>query len=398
MRNYFSILLLIFIISACSVFHTKKSIDNQYSVITNFISEDERDIAFEKISISIPDTLIKLDDNGIIIGMFGNFRAACDRGFELFADAIIDNFDVIYEDSVIANDYYDLYFIGEDLERAALYKTELLLPQPNLIWSKWGHGILELYRSENRQEFFFTTALHKGIRGSFPLIMNTKLFHFNRDAEHPKIVNTFGNVMHIDGNWDDDSTFIILYSTLDSMLTSTIYQRQFHYNIDGELINSSERIFELVKDGIPVPKFSNINPVSNDLRYKLLPVKTDTSIVLNLIDELNGTKNFITELKGEIKANGWNTTSDYLFLTSQFQKDSTELIIVNLREMNLTRRFSDVGEMNFIIIGNLLIFDTGFMKNSYITLYRYKRDKIYSTIRITGGCGINSIPKANRIF
>lgn len=397
MRNFISILLVIALFTSCSLFRSKKTIDNKFSVITNYISEEERDYKFEILSSSITDTLISYEDKSIIIGMFQNFRTASDRGFELFADAIIDNFEVIYEDTIFTHDYYDLYFIGEDLERAALFKTELLLPKPQLVWSKWGHGILELFRSEDRNKFFFTTALHKGIRGSFPLIMDTKLFFFIREQEHIKNINSFGNIMNITGNWED-STFITLYSTLDSMLTSTIYQRQFDYNVDGDLINTSERIFELVKDGIPVPKFSNINPVSYDLRYKLSPFKTDSSLVLNIIDELNGTKIFISELYGEIKENDWNSTNDFLFIVVHSNLDSTDLLVVNLREMKLVRQFSGPGEKNFIIVGNLLIFDDGYKENSRIIIYRYRKDKIYSEIKVAGGCGINNIPQANKIF
>lgn len=397
MRNFISILLVIALFTSCSLFRSKKTIDNKFSVITNYISEEERDYKFEILSSSITDTLISYEDKSIIIGMFQNFRTASDRGFELFADAIIDNFEVIYEDTIFTHDYYDLYFIGEDLERAALFKTELLLPKPQLVWSKWGHGILELFRSEDRNKFFFTTALHKGIRGSFPLIMDTKLFFFIREQEHIKNINSFGNIMNITGNWED-STFITLYSTLDSMLTSTIYQRQFDYNVDGDLINTSERIFELVKDGIPVPKFSNINPVSYDLRYKLSPFKTDSSLVLNIIDELNGTKIFISELYGEIKENDWNSTNDFLFIVVHSNLDSSDLLVVNLREMKLVRQFSGPGEKNFIIVGNLLIFDDGYKENSRIIIYRYRKDKIYSEIKVAGGCGINNIPQANKIF
>lgn len=397
MRNIIFIVLAVALFTSCSLFHSKKTIDNQFSVITNYISEAERDYKFEILSSSILDTLISYEDRSIIIGKFQNFRTASDRGFELFADAIIDNFEVIYEDSIFAHDYFDLYFIGEDLERAALFKTELLLPKPQLVWSKWGHGILDLFRSKDRSAFFFTTALHKGIRGSFPLIMDTKLFYFNREQEHIKNINSFGNIMNIAGNWDD-STFITLYSTLDSMLTSTIYQRQFDYNLKGELINSSERIFELVKDGIPVPKFSNINPVSSDLRYKLSPFKTDSSLVLNIIDELNGTKIYISELNGEIKENDWNAANDYLFIVVHSSLDSTDLLVVNLREMRLVRQFSGSGEKNFIIVGNLLIFDDGYKENSRIIIYRYRKDNIYSEIRVAGGCGINNIPQVNKIF
>ena len=78
-------------------------------------------------------------------------------------------------------------------------------------------------------------------------------------------------------------------------------QHQIDFNSRGEVIDSTERIFELIKDGIPIPNFSDINPVSPDLRYKISTIKTDSTLQLNIIDELNGTNNIVTNLIGDIK-------------------------------------------------------------------------------------------------
>lgn len=386
---------LIIIISACNTNVEKPLSSDSYSIIVNY--SDHKNWSADSLESIIPDTILVVEDDRVIFGLFTNFRQASDRGFQLYVDKIIPNFDVIIGDSIIPNDYTPFYFVGWHLDRPALYRTDLLDVSPKLVWSKWGREILQLYRDHERNHYFFTTVLHEGIRGNFPLKMDARLYYFNRLDENAKLIHQAGNVMSIDGRWDTDLTFINYISVLDSMLTSNIIQYQFDYSKDGKQINSTERIFELI-EGIPIPKLSNINPVSPNLRYKLSVIKSDSLIQLNIIDELNGTNNFITNLSGEIKENIWNTVGDYLFVTCDAESDSTTLYSINLQKMNIASEIKAVGEMNLLIIGNLLIYDEDFDNEAKIILFRYRKDDIFSSIKVNGGCGINSIPERNKIF
>lgn len=370
---------------------------NYYSVITYFNNSDESKYAFKTLQSTIHDTLIGINEKSFAIGEFDTYREACDKGFELYADKYIKNFDVLYKDSVIRNDYNPFYFVGLDLGRPALYKTDILDIKPELIWSKWGREIMRLHRSQNRQNFFYTASLAEDIRGDFPLVMDARLYMFHRSNEEVDLVKYFGRGLNLSAGWENDTSLTAYFTILDSMLTSTIIQKEFTYNIDGELKDTTEHIFELVKDGIPIPTFVTINPISPNLRYKIAITNTDSIVSLNVIDELNGTNNFITNVEGELGENSWNTQSDYLFasFSERTNPDTTDLYIVNLKEMKLTKHFRSKGQKNFIIIGNLLIFDDGFEEESFITLFRYRKNEIFSEIRIPGGCGVNSVPTRN---
>lgn len=400
MKKSIIYILLALLLLSCKKVETPDQESNFYSVITFFENSEEYKYTFEQLQNSIHDTLIVINDKSLKIGRFDTFRAASDQGFELFADDLIKNYDVIYKDSVIKNDYDPLYFVGYDLGRPALYKIDILKDQPELIWSKWGRKIMHLHRSENRGDFFFSASLSEDIRGNFPLVMDARLYMFNRVSERISLVRYFGRGLNLSTGWESDSSFAAYFTTLDSMLTSTIIQRKFTYDADGEQRDSTENIFNLVKEGIPIPTFESINPISPNLRYKIAIGENDSTSSLNIIDELNGSNNFITDVNSELKENKWNAESDYLFAKFESKKspDTTDLYVVDLKEMKLIEHFRSAGRKNFIILGNLLIFDEGYEADSYITLYRYRRNKIYSEIRIPGGCGVNSIPSKTKLF
>jgi hypothetical protein len=368
-------------------------------VITFFDNDDEYKYAFEQLKNTIKDTIIAVKERSLKIGRFENYRTACDKGFELFADKLIPNFEVIYKDSVIKNDYNPLYFVGYDLGRAALYKTDILEIKPQLIWSRWGREIMQLHRSQNRDNFFFTTSLTEDIRGNFPLVMDARLFNFNRSLEKVSLVKYFGSGMYLSGGWENDTTFTAFFTLLDSVLTSNIIQKQFKFNLDGELKDSSIKKYDLLEDGIPIPTFKYINPVSPNLRYKILIDNSDSTSTLNIIDELNGTYNSISAIDGRLEENRWNEESEYLFAKFRVngEVDSTVLYVVNLKEMKLSMQFNGKGEKNFFIIGNLLVFDNDIMEQSYITLYRYKKNQIFSVVKISGGCGVNNLPGLSKL-
>ena len=104
-----------------------------------------------------------------------------------------------------------------------------------------------------------------------------------------------------------------------------------------------------VAAGLDGATFITINPISPNLRYKIAVAQNDSTKTLNVIDELNGSNNVIADIDGELKENMWNEQSDYLFakFESKDSPDTTDLYVINLREMKLTKHFRSVGRKNF---------------------------------------------------
>ncbi len=403
MKNISFLIVILLLTSACSNSEKKvllKKESKYYSVQLNFDSEDNLLKTKEELEQAVKDTLITSSDKSLLIGQFETFNDASDKGFELFADSLISEYLIHYSDTVLNNDYDEFYFIGIDLGRPALYKTSLFDIKPKLVWSKWGREIIKLSRSENRNNFYFTTCLTKGIRGSFPYVWNARLYQFQRVEETINFIQKFGKGVNFSSHWEDDSTFAVYFTILDSLLTSTFIQKVYTYNTVGEPRDTTEKVFELIKDGIPLPRFSQIEPFSPDHRYKIKVLKQDSIKTLNIIDELDASINLIDTLNGDLIETRWNDTSDFLFVTTRntSASDSTNLLIIRLEDVSLIKKIEGVGEKNFVVIGNLLIYDNNFEKESFITFYRYKKNEEYAVIKIPGGCGIGNIPERNLLY
>lgn len=399
MIRYVYISFLIFTVLSCtdSKTETDTVLEHQFSVYLTFENDTDLENKYDELNAILHDTLVVKNKRTLLVGQFNNFRRASDKGFELYADGLIKEFKVFYKDSTYSHDYTSFYFVGHDLGRPALYFSELMNVKPQLTWSKWGREIINLHRSPNREHYFFTTCLVSGISGNFPYIRDARLYSIQTES-NVELINIFGDGLNLTTGWESNSEFVTYFSKIDSLITSTIMQSVIRYNEIGESIDTSEQIFELVEDGIPVPRFSTIEQTSPNLRYKISTQSNDSVNVLNIVDEIDGSVNQITQFEGDIKEAKWNQASDFLFLRidSKSQSDSTKLMSIDLKNLVVKDEFFSLGLMNFITIGNLLIYDKNFSSDSYITLYRYRVNKVYDTIKIPGGCGVDNLPVKKR--
>jgi hypothetical protein len=62
--------------------------------------------------------------------------------------------------------------------------------------------------------------------------------------------------------------------------------------------------------------------------------------------------------------------------------------VVNQR---ILMRWDGEDKINFFIVNDLLIYDTGYNYQSAIGVYNYKKNEDVSRIQIRGGCGIVNI-------
>jgi len=53
--------------------------------------------------------------------------------------------------------------------------------------------------------------------------------------------------------------------------------------------------------------------------------------------------------------------------------------------------FDSVGGNRFVLIGDFLIFDNGFGKDSHIEIFKLDSLSNHKTIKINGGCGLRNI-------
>lgn len=399
------ILLLILIFTACTADKSEYSGINEKYYSVRIASKDEKTSQdlIHKLSRSIADTVFNFEkDKKYItqIGFYESVEEAADKGFELYADSLIDEYNIYHKDSLLENPYNDFYFVGRYLDRPSLYKLNLLSKKVDLEWSKWGRKIIEINRASDNKIIFIPAALSWGRRAGFPYITNMRLYFFNDTTKNVNFVRKFGNGLGVHSAWENDTTFALYFTVLDSFATSTVYQKKYEYDRKGRLTAQSDKKFDLLSDGIQFPDITTLNPVSLNLTYRYDLTAKDSIYTLVLENIIDGSETEICSTRGQIITSKWTEDESFLFLrTSNIENsNSTDLLVVRTKENKLINKFNGVGEKNFVIRGNLLIFDDGFDKSSHIIFYRYKKNKIYHRIRLSGGCGVRSIPSRERIF
>jgi hypothetical protein len=72
---------------------------------------------------------------------------------------------------------------------------------------------------------------------------------------------------------------------------------------------------------------------------------------------------------------------------------SSKLIIYSLEHNEILKMWEGIGMKNYFVSGNLLIFDDGFGKDSFIIIYNLETRKTFAEIKIKDGCGLRNIPK-----
>jgi hypothetical protein len=68
------------------------------------------------------------------------------------------------------------------------------------------------------------------------------------------------------------------------------------------------------------------------------------------------------------------------------------LIIFDLHLKKSVKSYTGAGLKRFVLIGDLLIFDNGVGKDSFIKIFNLNSLQDYQEIKISGGCGLRNIP------
>lgn len=400
------LIFIILLITACTQQQPKKIkpvAAREYSIKIFLNDSSSAHVLKDTLRTMYKDTVISFIQDGKFVtqlGFYASGTEAANRGFELFADSLIESYRIYKSDSLIDNPYGDFYFVGQYQDHPSLYRINLFSKKVFLVWNKWGRKIIKIDRSPENSAVYLTTALTWGIKAGFPSITNLRLYLKEKDGNKVKFINKFGNGLAANSTWENDSTFAFYFTALDSMTTSTVYEKKHEYNDAGKLINRSDKDFDLVKDGIQIPNLTEISAVSPGLSYTFSLAEEDSSGILTLENNIDGTEVRVCSTYTRIIDAEWTLDESYLFLTTQniSNRDSTDLMIVSTKDAKLVNKFRGEGEKSFIVRGNLLIFDDGFGKASDIIFYRYKKNQIYYRFQITGGCGIKHIPSREILF
>ena len=328
------------------------------------------------------------------VGRFQSSFEAGNYAFGLILDSLITGYLIMYNDSLVMDDFRDFGFVAGYLNRPSLYKFDLVEKKYNLVWSKWGKKIISLDTNPQMNKGFYLTAFIVGKRGGFPYITDTRVYYFDVVKDEIKNVDNIGKGIQINSYWETADHFKVIFTILDSLKTSALIQKIITYNIGGKIINTEEMIYELLIDGIPPAVRPVINLVSPDGRFRFIESGDEEERNFYIYDDSSESSSFILSTKEELIDLKWTRIGKYLIINTELKgKDlsTSSIFIVNLISQKMVRSFEGNGLQNLQLHGSLLLFDEKINKKSSIKIYDYLRDRIYFTISVPGGCGLKNI-------
>lgn len=370
----------------------------QFSVRTSeFLNKFEADSIVRNLQKIISDSVFILEDDDLYsvnIGYFNSAKKAGEKAFYLYSDSVISEYTIYFGDSAkVYDEYRYIPYLGEDLNRPAIVKYDLLKKKSKLIWSRWGRKIINFSYPRNFSPAYFLTALTFGREAGFPYITEVRVYKYNIADDVVNRLDILGKGLQVFTDYDNNWNYTVYFNILDSAHTSSIIQIENTYNSNARKIESSERSYSILDEGYPIPNLSLPKLVSESKNYYLKAEASDSTISYYLNNYLQNRRDFVLSTKMELGKIEWAPAEDYLAMSLKdiSNKDSSELLIINTNRALVEKEFQNKGALNFIVHGDLLIFDDWNHDDSRINIYNYRTKIPYDTLTVPGGCGLNFI-------
>ena len=295
------------------------------------------------------------------------------------------------------NGFKELYFVGIYAGLPSIYRYDYAEDKSRIFWSNKDERVLELLVSEDRKAAYFVTKRRQRLKSSKPAIERGQLYRFDLESKKVELISQLEEGIQIIPFWTDNDRFTLIINSIDKTVASYVNKSTQVYNQFGKLLSDNNETFDLTKDGFPVTNFPPLQYVSPSEKQKVAVIK-DT-IKIQQFEPKNDFEFYIEDK--EIKQIGWNENNKKVIIlllhkneTDVIQKDkiSSSLIIFDLDKQKIVKTFEGAGYKRFVLIGDFLIFDNSFGRDSFIEILNLKSLNEERKIKITGGCGLKNIP------
>jgi hypothetical protein len=302
------------------------------------------------------------------------------------ANAKISNFD-------------EIYFVGNHSGIPAIYRYDAPSEKVKLFWGKEGERVIDLLVSRDQTTAYFITMRKQRLKSSKPAFEKGRLYRIDFDANKVESIAQLEEAIQIIPFWQDDDRFTLVINSVDKTVASYINKNTQVYNKFGKLLSDNNEIFDITKDGYPMTKLPDLKLTSPNKIFSVIIKDDSLQIKQNNSGQIINTK-FV---KKEIRQINWaennknviillvNKTEELKVLSSSLA--SSTLIIFDLFDKKIIKAFEHgLGYKSFVLIGDFLIFDNGFGRDSSIKIIELSSLEEVKTIKIAGGCGLRKIP------
>ncbi len=316
-------------------------------------------------------------------------------------DENIDKHSELLEKEIAASrpvEFKEFYFVGNYSNKPSIYRYDVTANKTKVFWHDDDEKVIDLLVNEKRNSAYFITKRKQRLKSSQPAIERGKLYHIDFESQKVVQITQLEDGIQIIPYWMDDNRFALVINSIDKTIASYINKNTQLYNRFGKLLSDQNEIFDLTKHGYPVtrlpsPKFTSPNG--------LFSIKENNDSILVVLSTRNAVLQ--TGLTNQrIRNIGWAENNKHvILLTSEIEssdnkaidKTTTTLVIYDLQAKKIIKSFTQPGLKRFVLIGDFLIFESGFGKDSTLEIFSLKSLEEYKKIKIAGGCGIRNIPE-----
>jgi hypothetical protein len=293
-------------------------------------------------------------------------------------------------------EFKELYFVATYSGIPSIFRYQVEKGKTKVFWSHKDEKVMQLLVSDDRQTAYFLTKHQQRLKSSKPAIERGHLYRIDMNIGKVESITQLDEGIQMIPFWTDDDRFTLVINSIDKTIASYINKNTQVYNKFGKLLSDNNETFDITKDGYPITKLPALKYSSSSGRFKL-EQKGDTVLI-----HQSGSKNAIKSIfeKKELKQIGWaenNKQVVILFMENgeseslAQNKPSSLLIIFDLQKKKIVKSFDGQGYKRFVLIGDLLIFDDGFGRDSFIELFSLSSLSENKRIKISGGCSLKNI-------
>ncbi|MEW5843321.1 MAG: hypothetical protein AB1775_08665 [Bacteroidota bacterium] len=337
----------------------------------------------------------------VLLGKYKSSFGAAKNAYRLNSNGLIHTYSIMKGRHETLDEFRNVLFVARYLGRPSVFSVDIFSKQTELIWSSQNERVISMNTSGDRSIAFVTTATSYGVRSNLPYVHGVSVYQLQREASVMNKLKDIGDCAQLYTYWENSDTFKVNVTSIDTIDSRKIYQNVFPFDLSGKLNKVSERKFNLVTDGFPLPPNREPEYISPNNRFQFRTIATDSEYDCYIKDVQERSDVLVASSKRKVLDARWSDDGDYLFIITENSvlpgspkktQPSGELIVINAVQKKLIADFNSFRYGNMLVQGNFLIFDERLNDLSRINIFDFVRNKIYYTLVIPGGCGLVNLP------
>jgi hypothetical protein len=297
----------------------------------------------------------------------------------------------------------EILFVGMLGTKSGLYKYNFSTKEYSEYWKNDKEEVVELSYSPYKKSAFMLTASQSGKKGVFPFINNVKLYSLNLDSDSVTFIENIGSGLQVFSTWASDISFQVYLHVMDVVAAKYVEQNIKTYNASGKKLFDENKKYYLAKEGFPQFPTIKYNSISLNKKYSIFSVDSVQTQIYLIDNTNNNDKVAITKQNQKLNGVEWSDDDKVLVFSTiditpgnetlyDAEPNTSKLFVYSLSDRKILKIFDGGGLKNFMLNGNLLIFDDGLKNKAKIFIYNFYLGQMIDSIKISGGCGLKNIP------